>query len=81
MSAEELERKLEGLTLGETEVLTRPQFDQVFGRGNASPDEQKLAAAELAESKGCRVLFTGEETMYALFTRRQSRHELRLGLP
>ena len=79
MSLEDLQRKLEELALGEAEVLTRPQFDQVFGRGNASPDEQKLAAAELGESKGCRVLFTGQEAIYAIFTRRQRRGELRLG--
>ena len=79
MSLEELQRRLEGLALGEAEVLTRAQFDQVFGRRNASPDEQKLAAAELGERKGCRVLFTGQEAIYAIFTRRQRRGELRLG--
>jgi hypothetical protein len=79
MSLEELQRRLEVLALGEAEMLTRAQFDQVFARGNASPDEQKLAAAALGESKGCRVLFTGQEAIYAIFTRRQRRGELRLG--
>jgi hypothetical protein len=79
MSLEELQRKLERLAFGETEVLTRPQFDRVFGRGQASADEQKLAAAELGESKGCRVLFTGQQAIYAIFTRRQRRGELQLG--
>ena len=80
MSQEELQRRLERLDLGDSEMLSRSQFAQLFAADNASPDEQKLAAAELGESKGCRVLFTGEETIFAVFTRRQTRHDLRLGL-
>ena len=79
MSFDELKRRLEALAYGESEVLSRNQFVQVFGVGGPSPDEQKLAAAELGEGKGCRVLFTGQEAIYAIFTRRQRRRELRLG--
>ena len=79
MSFEELQLRLERLALGESEVLTRHQFGQVFGPRSASLDGQKLAAAELGEGKGCRVLFTGEEAIFALFTRRQARRELSLG--
>jgi hypothetical protein len=79
MSLEELQRRLEALALGESEVLSRQQFVQVFAGYGASADAQKLAAAELGESRGCRVLFMGEEANFAVFTRRQSRRELRLG--
>jgi hypothetical protein len=79
VSLEELQRRLERLDLGESEMLSRSQFAQLFAPTGSSLDEQKLAAAEFGESKGCRVLFTGEETMYAIFTRRQRRGELRLG--
>ena len=78
MSCEELQRRLERLALGETEVLARDQFGQVFAGGDPTLDGQKLAAAELAERFGCRVLFTGEDLLYAVFTRRQRRVELRL---
>jgi hypothetical protein len=80
VSLDDLLRKLERLELGETEVLTQRQFIEIFAGRNASPDEQKLAAAEFGESTGCRVLFTGEEAMFVLFTRRQGRRDLRLGL-
>jgi hypothetical protein len=74
-----MQRRLERLALGETEVLTHHQFVEVFAGGSASLDEQKLAAAAFGESAGCRVLFTGEDLIYAIFTRRQRRDELRLG--
>ena len=75
---EALQGRLERLALGETEVLSRHEFDDVFKGGDPSLDERKLAVAELAESKGCRVLFTGADTMYVVFTRRQTRRDLNL---
>jgi hypothetical protein len=82
MTREDLRRRLRGLVLGETAMLTRSQFAEVFAEGGSTAaDEQKLAAAELAEGEGCRVLFTGEETIFALFTRRQNRRDLRLDPP
>jgi hypothetical protein len=73
----ELKQRLELLALGETEVLSRRQFTHAFA-GDSSLDQQKRAAAELGESAGCRVLFTGEDIIYAVFTRRQRRDELML---
>jgi hypothetical protein len=78
VSTEQLQTLLESLELGEAEFLSRRQFDQVFAGAASTADEQKLAAAELAESKGCGVLFTGQDGIYAIFRRRQRRGELRL---
>ena len=74
---ETLQARLEALALGESEVLSRHDLDQVFRDGDTL-DRRKLAAAELAESKSCRVLFTGADMMYVVFTRRQTRRDLNL---
>ena len=65
-------KHLAALPLGAVEVLTKAQFQLLFGTG-PSMEAAKLAAATLTERAGCRIPFIGDESIFARITRQQSR--------
>ncbi|HEV7251946.1 MAG TPA: hypothetical protein VGN97_02440 [Mesorhizobium sp.] len=61
---------------GWTEVLSRVGFDTTF-QAEAMMEDRKRSAALLAERCGCSVIFIGEDTIFARFTRKQDRAGIR----
>ncbi len=72
MSIQDFIEFLASLPLGATKVMTRSQFDEVFGYITGEGD-QKQVAMGLAEREGCRVLFSERDVEFVTFTKRQTR--------
>ncbi|MBA3517187.1 MAG: hypothetical protein H0T75_06000 [Rhizobiales bacterium] len=64
---QDLEKRLDRLYAGETEIVTAPEFERLFAEVGLSEDARKAAAFALAEGKGCSVRFIGTEAFYAAF--------------
>ncbi len=72
MRIQDLVELLAALPLGETKVLTRAEFQHVFGQVRGEGD-QKQVAMGLGERAGCRVLFSDRDDEFVTFTKRQTR--------
>jgi hypothetical protein len=72
MTVDELNVRLENLSAGEVEVLTRAQFDQAF-RALSTLAEKKMAAITLGDWRRCGVIFVGADRAFVSFTRRSAR--------
>ncbi|MGT2482331.1 hypothetical protein ACU4GR_33660 (plasmid) [Methylobacterium oryzae CBMB20] len=75
MTFDQLRERLAGLPLGDVVLLTKAQFVQVFTQA-ADWEGNRLAAVELAEENGCRLMFREGRDPYAVFTRRQRLSEV-----
>jgi hypothetical protein len=62
--------------VGRSIVLDREEFEETFS-AEGEPEVQRRAAAVLAESCEARVWFTGTDSAFARFERRQSASAVR----
>lgn len=76
MTRAKFDEQLETLALRAMAILTRSEFEQVFS-GSADAEAKRHAAIVCAEDHACRLVFRQSHTVYAVFTRRQHRHEVR----
>lgn len=74
MTADELNDRLQCLSVGDVEVLSRHEFEQAF-RALPSLPEKKKAAITLGDWRRCGVIFVGTERAFVSFTRRSVRPE------
>ncbi len=72
MTVDQLNERLENLSAGEVEILSRAQFELAF-RALASLADKKKAAITLGDWRRCGVIFVGTEKAYVTFTRRSPR--------
>ncbi len=74
MTQARLSDRLSALPLGSVELMSFEGFCSTFGNG---VDRAKLDAARVAEEAGCRVSFIGNGSLFAVFSKRQARADVR----
>lgn len=72
MTLERFSARIAALKPDETELVTRSEFELLFGLNN-SDEQRKELATVLADGLSCSVRILGLDECYAAFTKRQSR--------